>query len=236
MKTLSVLITSITVFLFASNSTKAQEALNEGKYMIGGSVYLNTSNNESEYDISSNVNSEYYLISISPYAGKFIKDKLMAGIILSTTISSNDSYRSDTANINFSNSYRDIFSIETAVFLRKFWPIKEKFGAFIQPQIGYSYLNHEELREFNNFNSSHNINTHSVSLIGSLGLYYFVTDRFSLEATLGSISAFKNFSTSDSQRSRDNETTRRKYSDNAFSLNFVNTISLNQVFRINYYF
>ncbi len=219
----------------------SQEFISKGHSFIGGGIDLNFSENSSDSGTGNETKQNNSLFSFSPYYGKFIKDKLAIGVGLFTSYSNLQSEYLDNS-IPTSNSKRKRTSIGASFFLRKYYPIGEKLGAFIRPSITYR---HGIIDEVNNtidqfgteslFRSSEG-NDNSLSLGASLGLYYFIAKRFSLEANLGNVFVSKTFASEKVMYESNGEIRNQSTDSNNLSFNFVNTLSFDQILVITYFF
>lgn len=217
-----------------------QESIEKGHYLLGGGISFTATDDNNDNLISqARYENDYRSFSFSPYAGKFIKDKLLLGIGLNirTTKIEYIKFYDDYESVYESNST----SYGVSFFLRKFWPISEKIGGFLQPNLEYSYADTDQSQfnigemapEIKN-NSYSNDNT--ISIGSSLGMYYFISKRFSLEARLGNVFVSHTFRETGYSDHFENNETGRNSSSSRFSFNLINSISFHQAFTINYFF
>lgn len=217
-------------------------ALMKGSTVVGGGISVSSSDDEFEpdaFDPDRIQTTDITSFSFRPYAGKFIKDRLLlGGRLLLTTLDR----ESNTRDINFSSvTESDEFSIGLGVFLRKYYPIAGKFGAFFETGVDFSVFNSDSERS--NFNDQDLIGEFSTEIDGSqitaeidLGLYVFLGERFSLETSLGNL-AFRQSWEDITRRDLFQDTTNESSTERSnFNINFINQISFDQLITVNYFF
>ncbi|MFT7031874.1 MAG: hypothetical protein ACJA2S_000370 [Cyclobacteriaceae bacterium] len=218
-----------------------QEFISKGKSFLGGGLNLKISDYSSDLNNGNDTEIDNSLFSFSPYYGKFIKDKLAMGIQLNSYYSNINTDNLNSGVIS-TNWIRKNTTVVLSFFLRKYYTINEKFGAFIKPSLTY---NHGFINEENNsFDSSgsktrfssNEGNNNSLSLGASLGLYYFIASKFTLEANLGNIFISKSFTSQKNKNERNGEITNTSSDSNSLDFNFVNQLSFDQLLVITYFF
>lgn len=169
--------------------------LNKGQIMINGDVNY--------YSYNYNSNPTYYYqkskqqgFGSNINVGYFLTNHFAVGISGSVYRSKSDNYRKDSMSIINSISKENSPSI--GVFLRYNQPVhKSKFGFFLQLGSNYSFIKNEHKYDetyFKNYPNSSSLreekgNSYRVNL--KPGLFYFVNNRLSLEASLGNFSYYK---------------------------------------------
>lgn len=221
--------------------TLAQEFISKDNSFTGGALDLRISDYSSDLYNGNDSNQDNFLFSFSPYYGKFIKDKLAIGIQLNTSYSNRKTHNLNNGVIS-SNWINKRTSVGLSFFLRKYYTINEKFGAFVRPSLSY---NHGFINEENNSFDSSGLKTrfssnegsdNSLSFGASLGLYYFISSRFSLEANLGNVFISKSFTRQKNKNESNGEVTNTSSDSNSLDFNFVNQLSFDQILVITYFF
>lgn len=229
------------LFFNINNTVHSQEYISKGKSFIGGGLNLRISDNTSDLNSGNDSKQDNSLFSFSPYYGKFVKDKLAIGIQLQTSYS-NFKTESLSSGVLSRNSMRKRTGIGASFYLRKYYPISEKLGAFINPSLRYDHgFIKEEYNSIDSFGSetrftSNEGNDNSLSLGASLGLYYFIANRFSLEANLGNVFISKSFTRQKNKVESNGEITDRSSDSNNLNFNFVNQLSFDQILVVTYFF
>ena len=221
----AILLTILTQF-----DLHSQERLKKGNYFIGGGIGFST--RDDSWD-ESNVNIQEYdytRFSISPYSGKFIKDGIAVGAGLH--LSSTDLEREWGTQGDLQITTEDGFRIGGSLFLKKFWPISEKFGAYLSPALGYNRERNEEKTTNGSLVATSKTKSNEISLSARLGIYYFISPRFSFETNLANVVFSKDWET----LSTSNEGTKISKDGNRLDLNLINQFSFDQIIVINYYF
>ncbi|MEL7148220.1 MAG: hypothetical protein AAFO69_17735 [Bacteroidota bacterium] len=236
-------ITLCTMLIALQFSSVAQDFVAKGTSLVGGSIiYSRTSNDDEVINLGTNAmrnaESTTDLFTIAPSYAYAIKDGLMLGTSIGYTRQNNELQVSDTDFGRTDSRVNKIWNF--SLFLRRYYEIKDRFGAFIEPRVGYA-INQQE-SEFTStdgdgqivFNSEITERTFNTFTLGAnLGLYYFISDRFSLETTLGNLA----FSTSSSKfdSSAPDGFSQSATSEN-FNLRLINTLSFDQILSFNYFF
>ena len=209
---------------------------------VGGGLFININNEEDKNNsLTSQITDERSSFSISPTYGKFISNRWAVGVSL--RIISTDDKRISVQDGATTTSIENSTSVGIAPFFRRFIPITERFGAFLQPQLPYTYQIGSTENKFsdpndpaNNGGSSFINQEHRIGLGMSGGLYYFVNRHFSLETNLLDL----DFAYNIEKRERTNSSTQaddnRQFSSTNLRVNLVNQLRLNQLFVFNYYF
>lgn len=153
------ILLSITLFFFVITAAHAQ--INEGRYLLGGSVSFNSSKNP---QISGSKSQSLYT---NIQLGKVIKDNTVAGVLLSYGYSNNGSSLK-------SNQYG------AGVFYRKYKSIAKDFYLFGEADALYNYSKNTQ----GNFQAGNN-GTRYINNGGTLsftpGISYSVCKRMQME-------------------------------------------------------
>ena len=127
-------------------------------------------------------------------------------------------------------------NIGAGFFWKKFWALNDKFGFFATPTLGFEYGNSESETK-NNFESSiQEGRSDQFYLSSGLGVYYFISPRFSVESYLASIRISKKFNKELNIGTNNGSDFYRSSETNDFNFHFINELSLDQIIVINYYF
>jgi len=221
---------TILALVFVINFAYSQEYFSKGSNIITGSFVLGFSDNDSNND---NVNSisESKTLGFSTTYGKFIKNNLSLGIGLGINKNSNkfsSIYPDSTFNIN----NRQYNSIRTNIFLRKHFPISEKFGAFLHTSIFYDFISSLYSTKSDVSEKSNEDTSNRLGLSAGLGIYYFIHNKFSLSLNVGYLNASSLIR--ETTNSVPNNLENRR--STSFQVRFINQISFDQLFTINYHF
>lgn len=234
-----ILLVFILSFMFASNLI-GQESFEKGKSMIGGGIGIGSGENETkpEDSLSRKSSQERFSFQVSPYYGKFIKTRLLLGIRTQFSTSKSERKYIETNGTSIAEDKSHLYG--GGIFLKKYFPVVEKFGVFFQPGFDYSYsISEHTASDFSNSSQSKNQfsenKTQVVSFDASIGLYCLIGKRFSIETNLGKINLSKSVHKTKSTSSSNEASNVKSNSDNV-SLNFINELSFDQIFVINYFF
>ena len=240
MKSLLTLTALVLTIPFAT----AQENpyLIAGRSFVGGGLSLSVDSNlpdSNDPQLETDIRDFYG--SVSPTYGKFFSDCWVAGVSL--TLSHRNTQQQTTGENTFrENSTRD-FGIGITPFLRRYLSITERFGAYLQPELSYTYqrgIFKRQERDANQPAADNFFSTIRRRHLGSLGtqagLYYFITDHFSVETNLLQ-AAFTLSSSSAETTTIDNVVDQTSESRNLNArLSFINQLSLDRILILNYYF
>lgn len=221
----SILLTILTQF-----DLHSQERLKKGNYFIGGGIGFSTRDDswdENNVDIQEY---DYTRFSISPYSGKFIKNGMAVGAGLH--LSSTDMERKQGTPGNPQITKEDDFRIGGSLLLKKFWPISEKFGAYLMPALAYNRQRTETETTNDNLITMSKTKSNEISLNARLGIYYFISPRFSFETNLANLVFSKDWET----LSTSNEALKISRNSNSLDIHLINQFSFDQIIVINYYF
>jgi hypothetical protein len=141
-----ITLLSIAIFLFAS-ITKAQ--ITKGSVYLGGSIGASTSKQQN--DTYPNEGKSSWL-SINPAVGVTVKNNLIAGVDLNYLHGSSKNFSSQD---NKRNGYG------AGLFLRKYFPLSNRFYVFGETGIGYFSQKYEYLKTpgypFTSTNKQHSV-------------------------------------------------------------------------------
>lgn len=243
-KTMKNKTTIYIIFLlsfFSNFNLYGQEYLQKGHSILGGGIGAMRNNSSREEPIDSLQQSgKNASFQVSPYFGRFIKDNLVLGIKLNFGTSKNESSFEDFNQT--SNTEQKGRSYGAGIFFRKYFPVLEKFGVFIQPGINYNFYSSDQVR-YSSYNQGETVRedyedrkSHSFSVNSSLGLYYFISPRFSIETSLGSLNLSKGKNNNKETNNYNDDSRTIKSDVDSFSFNFINELSFDKIFVINYFF
>lgn len=245
------------VFFLFTHSAMAQPT--KGTRFVGASVDLSFRNHEradrnmasSVTIFSQNNETNGYQLGLYPYMGYFVKDGLAIGAELSLNFRSDKS--ENTMNIGNSTSFSSGHSqgVGASVFLKQMNNLKGNLGWYLRPELGYSFSWHESQTNKKEPDGT-GINVGESSIEGrdqrvfintTAGLYYFISDRWSLEADLLSITLAYDHSkveklvdNTHADGSRNEVASTHENSGYRIYSNLTNQFSLSQTFTVNYYF
>ena len=208
-----------------------------GQKLIGGSANFGTSNSEIDAldSLTYQDADDRLSISFNPYIGKFIADDLLVGFSITYSYQETKflDYQSP-ANTSTSEYYFHTIGAQT--FMKKYYTIHGKFGTFIKPYIYYSrsFGNTNRISKSNSLINSQKTEEvdNSIGLGLDAGLFLRVGSRFILETNLAGLSARYTKGTVESE----NDSRSSERSNKGIGLNFANTMSFDQIIRINYIF
>ncbi len=221
--------TTLLLTSFFSNSY-SQEYFAKGSNMLTASFNIGHSENESIQDGGNSV-SESNSYGFSTEYARFIKNNLAIGIRLGYNTSIN------TSNINYSdgsfrenlNEYKTLY---TSILIKKYLPFSEKFGASLNSGINYNFIDSTNEAKSNTFERTSEDTQSRVGLSAGVGIYYFVSKKFSLSLNLG----YFNASTIIRETQNGTSINLEDRKSTNFSVKFVNQISFDQLLTINYHF
>jgi len=223
----------------------SQSFITKGTSLIGGSVNLRQTNNDNTNFSTQNQQvtfneSKTSGFTFRPTYAYAVKDNFMIG----TSLLYNRSERESTFISQDFESTRNDQTDEWGVslFMRWYYEIKNKFGAFLEPELTVSWRSIDNVSTDRNLNTEELINESGFQLNGqtqslglSIGFYYFINNRFVAEASLGNLSITT--SQVKNKNDRDDPSFINNDSDTStVQLNFINTLSFDQLLTINYLF
>ncbi len=241
---MKTLLTSAFFALLITTAARAQDHpyLSSNRAFVGGGFSLGFGENEPDNgDPFMRQEGRQSFGSLSPTYGRFYNDRWAAGVVLITH------YSRSRQRTNGPNSIDEVLgrrvSLGLAPFLRRYLPLTERFGAYVQPEVSYTYSMLNNLRErTDDFQPATNSKTEFIRRrhLGSLsvggGLYYFITEHFTVETNLLRL-VFTASTGTDESITEDIQVDATTVStDTSVQLNFINQLSLDQAFVINYYF
>lgn len=238
-----LLIASV-VFTIISLPSLAQENpyLGAGRSFVGGGLSVIISENEEPgTDFITGRSIKNNSFGISPTYGRFFNDRWAVGVTLRVGFIN---YNGVTTGNGFSDeTIRESANVSITPFLRRFIPISERFGAYLQPELSYVYAESNTEEKFRDTNSPINdqlrtfestYHTGGVGLQG--GLYYFITPHFSVETSLlrldMSYRSEDRIRTDSNARPEDNT----QLTSTDIRLNLVSQLSFDQILTLYYYF
>ena len=242
----------IILIFYISISASAQEGLKEGYRMIGGSVgfAVNQAEASESYNAVNRFENESTSNSFSfnPYYGRFYEDSKMIGLSFGVSVSQNDqesdTYNRDSGDLVYSstNETRNV-QLSAGMFWRYYISMSNQLGMVFEPSLAVNWSRRDSDFEYGDINRINNYyidrsETKGLGGTGSLkvGFYYFPFEQLSLEVFLGDF-FFNLYDRNTENFTMDDEESYS--SDNkSFTLAFqaVNSFTLDQLIRLNYYF
>jgi outer membrane protein len=155
--------------------------LQKGNILVGGSVSFSTTSNDQE-GITSDYHYKNTQFGVDPRAGYFLSDRGVAGLGLGFFASH---YTADNASSAQENKGND-FSISP--FYRFYFPLGDKIALFVHSSasLGFSKVK-IAIEEDNTEDENYTSKGTSYSVGVNTGLNYFLSEKWALEATFGSI-------------------------------------------------
>jgi len=174
MKKLVLIALLIVTAVTMGQQKKERQNNTKGTWVFGGD--LNFYSGENDYTAVSNTDSNYIGFGITAKTGYvFTKNNLEFGLGLGYTTSKNEAGDNDKRT---SNSYK------ITPYLKKYLPVNDTFGFFLQGEIAFSKYNREE-----KYNNTSTINTDGNTFFIGIrpGFVYFVTKKLALNANIGAL-------------------------------------------------
>lgn len=239
--------TTAAVLLFAlmlATAATAQDHpyLSSGRAFVGGGISLGLGGNvPNNADPAIDQENRRFSGSLSPTYGWFYNDRWAAGVSLTV------GYVRDRREATGTNTVEENLSRQLTVgitpFLRCYLPLTERFGAFVQPELSYRHqtltISQERIDAIRPDANSYS-ETANRRHIGSLGvrggLYYFITEHFTVETNLGQLAFTLNTGINKSTTADNQVNSTAKSTEYDAQLNQINQLSLDQIFILNYYF
>jgi|GEM_PF-1684809 len=246
------------LFIISVSTLSAQDALKMGNRILGGGIGVQMNNHDRDiptytslnyinYGTDSNIKSNGF--SLSPYYGRFFKDYTMIGIRLNLSSSNrtSDFYDHGSSPGLLANESQSK-SAGVGTFLRFYFPVAGNFGVYTQPGLDYTRtISTNTSSSLDSASSTYNYRykqetrNNTFSFDFKFGLYYFIFDQLAIETSLARLvlSASKgNVKNKNltSPNNWQNDDRIGSINDSSINLNFINQLSFNQVFTLNYYF
>jgi hypothetical protein len=213
----------ITCLIFFFGASCEAQILQRTRF-LGFNLNTGGSNSETQ-NPNNNFRSNNWGLGVSPEFGYFIKDNFAIGVALNYQYNQNKHFYSNGYNYNFSYSYAFL------PFIKNYQMLGEKWGLFLQSNIGVR-IGKSRDENFTNGNPSV-LERKSTQLEFQLatrpGIVYFIRKKWAIEATTGAIGFFAN-----SSRNENQETSETQKSGN-FNLN-LNWNFSNLNLGVKYYF
>ncbi|MEO0334672.1 MAG: hypothetical protein AAF223_23865 [Bacteroidota bacterium] len=227
---------SLPILIVTSIASSAQENpyLVIDRPFVGGGLSLSiTEGEDANNTLTSQITEEFSSFGISPTYGKFISNLWTVGVTFNIT--SSDEKRISVLDNATTTSIRNTTSVGITPFFRRFIPITERFGAFLQPQVSYAYQIGSIENKFrdpdnpaNNTGSNFIDQGHRIGLGMSGGLYYFVNRHFSLETNLLNLDFAYNIEKRENTNAGAPPDDDRQISRTNFRVNLINQPSLHR--------
>lgn len=177
-KTKLLLMKKIILFIVCSYSfTSFSQDFNKGDKLIGGSFSF------SFFDINNSGPGYYHSgnVGILPSYSWFIKNNLAMGI------RGNISYMRAEQALATEVRTNSSFTTGISVFLKKYKPIKEKFGMYFENEIGGNYIVTRD--KFTSSSSYTKSSVYGLSYHFNPGVFYRFSNRFMGEGNIGGVYA-----------------------------------------------
>jgi len=169
------------VLSMGSGATAQTQA---GRIFMGTSLGWN--NTENTYNVTNGSgtlssreekNSNFF---IQPLIGAFVSDNLVLGIFVNYENNSNESIYSDISN----NSNNEMNAYTVGPFVRKFFPLNEKFALYGQGNIGFNHRSTRYEPEF--VGTTFGRTSKSNSLMAGLkpGIVFFATSKIGVDLSV----------------------------------------------------
>ena len=241
---MKTLLASAFFALLITTAARAQDHpyLSSNRAFVGGGISFGVGGNVPD-DGNPNISQDNSRLSwsVSPTYGRFYNDRWAAGVSLTVGSTRNQQEITTTNTLDQTLNQQTVVGITS--FLRRFLPITERFGAFVQPEISYQRqvvtIGQERTDVVRPDANSYSeiINRRHLGSLGLRGgLYYFITEHFTVETNLGQF-VFRLSSETNENTTADNQVdTSTKSTSYDSQLNLINQLSLDQIFILNYYF
>ena len=173
----------LSIWLCASLSLAANAQTQSGNFFLGGNINWDNSENETN-DVNSSAlglrTNEQNTLNAQTTIGTFVRDNLVLGLLVNYDNRKEESYYSE----NNSYSLYKTKGISVGPFVRKFFPLSEKFSFYTQGNVGYGRSsNRQTSGSINQRNSSRSENNSFVAALKP-GLVYFATNKFGLDLSV----------------------------------------------------
>lgn len=179
---------------FAAVSFCVHAQIRKGSIFLGGGISFGNQKIEmsgSGFGVPSQTTK---LTIINPAVGIAIKDNLIIGINLTYS----DAKQTVPSN---NNSTLTIKQAGGGLFIRKYFPIAERFYLFGEGGLGYLHQEQEQIDAFGSGSNTNSAKGYSINLNLYPGVSYAITKRFFLELGLNNLLAAKYESLTLSSRS-----------------------------------
>jgi len=225
-----IFLTSLTLVSILFNGY-SQEYFAKGSNIITGRFNIGSSDSEYDSDDGTAI-SESQTLGFSTNYGRFIKKNLVVGVGFGYS-KRNNTYERNYSDSTFNHDISKSKTFSSEIFLRKYFPINEKFGAYLNSTIFYRLSDNsrttiDEISETKETETTSN----GFGISGRIGLYYFVLNKFSLSLNIGYVGV----STSSEKSKYDNQNNFQNRKSSSVQANFVNQISFDQLLTVNYHF
>lgn len=169
----------ILVALQAHAQQDGLEVIPKGTKFIGGNLSINLNNDVTKIPDTDDSKTKMTSFGIGPMAGKYIRDNVAAGLVLSYNFQlGKNEYSDGTENKSTYNAGA------VSGFIRKNYKIVPNMFFFLEAEASLSY---GTAKNISVSDTETKLNRYSAGLGGAPGLQFFVGKKFSFETTLGSI-------------------------------------------------
>lgn len=174
----------IIIWLLTSLSLAATAQTQSGNRFIGGNINWNNTETEANHVNNSSAvglrTNEQNTFNAQTTIGTFIKDNLVLGLFANYENSKNE----NSFPAERSYSVDKTKSISVGPFVRKFFPLNEKFSFYTQGNVGYGRSSNRQT--FGNINQPVNMRSEYNSFVAALkpGLVYFATSKFGVDLSI----------------------------------------------------
>ena len=249
------LISLSLLFVCFGGILHAQEGLKEGKRIIGGGINFSTNeatnpNTNFGFGTGNVTTTKTDVFGLSPYYGRVFADYTIIGIQGNFNSQSLESTQRIGAS-DITNNEDKSTALGGGLFLRRYFPASEKFGAFIEGNINYARLTSENEFLFalavsdgvvtQTSTASLESKGHRLAVGMDLGLYFFPLPQLSIETRLGNLTiAYEDVEITRSETNAGGNVVvtplEQEGTSTSFNLDFANQIAFDQLFTINYFF
>jgi hypothetical protein len=158
----------------------------KGTVIVGGN--LNFSNTQNNYIYPGAGNYQLSRSQFQVEAAKAIKENLLVGVRLGYGNTPGNSFDKLTGSFNFSHRNNPFYS--AGIYARKYVPVGKRFMFFGEVSLNYETGKYKSLeRDYANLQYTTNFKLRDVSIGGSLGIAYKVSNRVNLELAFNNLLA-----------------------------------------------
>ena len=216
----------ILVLTLSTTFVHSQQYFSKGSSIVTGgfNIGLQLDDNENERK------TERDRFGFNLQYGRFIKDNLAIGLGMGYH-KQEDVTTYDNLSSTRIDSY-DYIAVTPKIFVRKYYPVSEKFGLYSNFALSYSAINSTDHYKTDTYERHKQDNGSTTGLSAGLGLYYFIFNKFSLSLNVADLEVSR--SAMDVTTQTDDITS---HGQNSFiGVYLSNLTSMYELFTINFYF